>query len=42
MCYPHATLAVIEDAVAALMRERTELLAAYFGDSLDRARSHDK
>jgi pimeloyl-ACP methyl ester carboxylesterase len=36
--YPHATLAVIEDAGHALMHERPELLAALFGDWLDRAR----
>ena len=36
--YPHATLAVIEDAGHALMHERPELLAALLGDWLDRAR----
>jgi pimeloyl-ACP methyl ester carboxylesterase len=36
--YPHATLAVIEDAGHALMHERPELLAALFGDWLARAR----
>jgi pimeloyl-ACP methyl ester carboxylesterase len=40
--YPHATLAVIEDAGHALMHERPELLAALFGDWLDRARPEDK
>lgn len=37
--YPHATLAVIEDAGHALMHERPELLAALLGDWLDRARA---
>ena len=36
--YPHATLAVIEDAGHALMHERPELLAALLGDWFDRAR----
>lgn len=36
--YPHATLAVIEDAGHALIHERPELLAAFVGDWLDRAR----
>jgi len=40
--YPHATLAVIEDAGHAVMHERPELLAALFGDWLDRARPEDK
>ncbi len=40
--YPHATLAVIEDAGHALMHERPELLAAVLGDWLDRARANDK
>jgi pimeloyl-ACP methyl ester carboxylesterase len=39
--YPHATLAVIEDAGHALMHERPELLAALLGDWLDRARPRD-
>jgi pimeloyl-ACP methyl ester carboxylesterase len=39
--YPHATLAVIDDAGHALMHERQELLAAFVGDWLDRARPHD-
>ncbi|KAF0960415.1 alpha/beta fold hydrolase [Rhodococcus sp. T7] len=34
--YPHATLAVLEDAGHALVHERPELLAALFGDWLDR------
>lgn len=37
-CYPRATLAVFEDAGHALIHERPELLAAFFGDWLDRAR----
>jgi pimeloyl-ACP methyl ester carboxylesterase len=41
-CYPHATLAVIEDAGHALMHERPELLAILFGDWLDRAHPHIK
>jgi pimeloyl-ACP methyl ester carboxylesterase len=40
--YPHATLAVIEDAGHALMHERPELLAALFGDWLDRTRPEDE
>ena len=36
--YPHATLAVIEDAGHALMHEQPELLAALVSDRLDRAR----
>jgi pimeloyl-ACP methyl ester carboxylesterase len=40
--YPHATLAVIEDAGHALMHERPGLLAAFLGDWLDRARLDDK
>jgi len=32
--YPHTTLAVIEDAGHAVMRERPDLLAALFGDWL--------
>jgi pimeloyl-ACP methyl ester carboxylesterase len=39
-CYPHATLAVIEDAGHALMHERPELVAAFLVDWLDRARPH--
>jgi pimeloyl-ACP methyl ester carboxylesterase len=39
--YPHATLAVIDDAGHALMHERPELLAVLVGDWLDRARSDD-
>ena len=35
--YPHATLAVIENAGHAFMHERPELLAALIGDWLDRA-----
>ena len=35
--YPHATLAVIDDAGHALMHERPELLAALLGDWLARA-----
>jgi pimeloyl-ACP methyl ester carboxylesterase len=38
--YPHATLAVIENAGHALMHEQPELLAALIGDWLDRARPH--
>jgi pimeloyl-ACP methyl ester carboxylesterase len=38
--YPHATLAVIENAGHALIHERPELLGALLGDWLDRARSH--
>jgi pimeloyl-ACP methyl ester carboxylesterase len=40
--YPHATLAVIEDAGHALMHERPDLLAALFVDWLDRAHAHAK
>jgi pimeloyl-ACP methyl ester carboxylesterase len=40
--YPRATLAVVDDAGHALMHERPELLAAIFGDWLDRARPDDK
>lgn len=40
--YPHATLAVIEDAGHALIHERPELLAALLGDWLDRTRPNDK
>lgn len=40
--YPHATLAVVEDAGYALMHERPELLAAFFGGWRARARPHDK
>ncbi len=36
--YPHATLAVIDDAGHAVMHERPDLLAALLGDWLDRAR----
>jgi len=39
--YPHATLAVIEDAGHAAIHERPDLLAALIGDWLDRARPHD-
>jgi len=39
--YPHASLAVIEDAGHALMHERPELLAALVADWLDRARSEN-
>ena len=35
--YPHATLAVIDDAGHALMHERSDVLAAFFRDWLDRA-----
>ncbi len=35
--YPHATIAVVEDAGHALMHERPELLAAFVVDWLDRA-----
>jgi pimeloyl-ACP methyl ester carboxylesterase len=41
-CYPHATMAVIEDAGHALMHERPELLSALFGDWLDRVRPDGK
>ena len=37
--YPHATLAVIEDAGHALMHERPDLLSALVGNWLDRAPS---
>ena len=37
--YPHAALAVVDDAGHALMHERPELLAALLGDWLDRAAS---
>lgn len=40
--YPHATLAVIEDAGHALMHERPGLLATLLGDWLDRTRPHVK
>ncbi|MGA8115490.1 MAG: alpha/beta hydrolase [Actinocatenispora sp.] len=40
--YPHATLAVIEDAGHALPHERPELLGALLGDWLDRARRPDR
>ena len=40
--YPHATLALIEDAGHALMHERPELLAAFFVDWLDRAHPPDR
>lgn len=40
--YPHATLAVIEDAGHALMHERPEVLAAILADWLDRARPRIK
>ena len=40
--YPHATLAVLEDAGHALMHERPEILAALIGDWLDRARPEGK
>jgi|1186.fasta_scaffold04132_2 pimeloyl-ACP methyl ester carboxylesterase len=40
--YPRATLAVVEGAGHALMHERPELLAAFVGDWLDRARSHEQ
>lgn len=36
--YPHATLAVIEDAGHALMHERPQLLATLLSDWFDRAR----
>jgi len=36
--YPHATLAIIDDAGHALMHERPDLLGALVGDWLDRAR----
>lgn len=37
--YPHAALAIVEDAGHALMHERPDLLAALLGDWLDRATS---
>lgn len=40
--YPHATLAVIEDAGHALMHERPELLAPLILDWLDRAHPRDR
>jgi len=40
--YPHATLAVIEDAGHAVMHERPELLGALIGDWLGRARPASK
>jgi len=40
--YPHATLAVIEDAGHALIHERPELLAPLFSDWLKRAYPDDK
>jgi pimeloyl-ACP methyl ester carboxylesterase len=40
--YPHATLAVLEDAGHALIHERPELLAGLLGDWLDRARPDDR
>jgi pimeloyl-ACP methyl ester carboxylesterase len=40
--YPHATLAIIEDAGHAVMHERPELLAALVGDWLDRTRTDDE
>ena len=39
--YPHATLAIVEDASHALIHERPELLAAFLVDRLDRAHPHD-
>lgn len=39
--YPHATLAVLEDAGHALMHERPEMLAALLVDWLDRTRAHN-
>ena len=39
--YPHATLAVIDDAGHAVMHERPEVLAALLGDWLDRARQQE-
>jgi pimeloyl-ACP methyl ester carboxylesterase len=39
--YPHATLAVIEDAGHALIHERPELLAPFLSDWLKRARPDD-
>jgi len=40
--YPHATLAVIEDAGHALIHERPELLAPLFSDWLKRVYPDDK
>ncbi|WP_320537721.1 alpha/beta fold hydrolase [Pseudarthrobacter sp. IC2-21] len=40
--YPHATLAVLEDAGHALMHERPELLAALLNDWLGRASAHNR
>jgi pimeloyl-ACP methyl ester carboxylesterase len=40
--YPHATLGIVEDAGHALMHEQPELLAAFLGDWLDRARPDGK
>lgn len=40
--YPHATLAVIDDAGHALMHERPEVLGPLLGDWLDRARQHER
>lgn len=39
--YPHATLAVVEDAGHALIHERPELLASLVADWVDRARPDD-
>ena len=39
--YPHATLAVIDDAGHALIHERPELLAPFLSDWLERARPDD-
>ena len=41
-CYSRATLAVLDGAGHALMHEQPELLAALFGDWLDRARPEDE
>jgi pimeloyl-ACP methyl ester carboxylesterase len=40
--YPHATLAVIEDAGHALMHERPKVFAALLDDWLDRASPSDR
>lgn len=40
--YPHASLAVVEEAGHALMHERPGVLAAFFGDWLERARPDDQ
>jgi pimeloyl-ACP methyl ester carboxylesterase len=40
--YPHATLAILEDAGHALLHERPELVTALIGDWLDRARPEDE